>query len=99
MSGIVGIINLDGEPVDKQLLQRMTDSMSFRGPDAQEIWVDNNVSLGHAMFRTTLESESERQPLSLDGRFWLTADARVDGRDVLMAKLEAKLGRELTSPV
>jgi len=99
MSGIVGIINLDGEPVDKQLLQRMTDSMSFRGPDAQEIWVDNNVSLGHAMFRTTLESESERQPLSLDGRFWLTADARVDGRDELMAKLEAKLGRELTSPV
>ncbi len=34
MSGIVGLINLDGQPVDGQLLQRLTGFMAFRGPDA-----------------------------------------------------------------
>ena len=34
MSGIVGIINLDGAPVDRGLLREMTRSMGFRGPDA-----------------------------------------------------------------
>src|SRR4051795_7786898 len=95
MSGIVGIINLDGEPVDKHLLQRMTDSMILRGPDAHEIWVEDNAGLGHAMLRTTFESETERQPLTLNERCWITADARVDGRDELITKLEAKLGREM----
>ncbi|HKO96942.1 MAG TPA: asparagine synthase-related protein [Pyrinomonadaceae bacterium] len=95
MSGIVGIINLDGAPVDRDLLRRMTDSMSYRGPDAREIWIDNNVGFGHAMLRTTFEAETEKQPLTLDGKVWLTADARIDGRAELITKLEAKLGTTL----
>jgi asparagine synthase (glutamine-hydrolysing) len=95
MSGIVGIINLDGAPVDRELLGRMTDFMSFRGPDAQEIWIDGNVGFGHTMLRTTFEAETEKQPLTLDGKVWLTADARIDGRAELIAELEGKLGRRL----
>ena len=34
MSGITGILNLDGAPVDPGLLTRMTEFMTFRGPDA-----------------------------------------------------------------
>src|SRR5260370_2251119 len=98
MSGIVGIINLDGAPVDAELLRRMTDSMTFRGPDAQEVWVDGNVGLGHTMLRTTWEAETEKQPLSLDGRVWLTADARIDGRAELISELEIKLGTKLRIP-
>ncbi|MGI9066672.1 MAG: asparagine synthetase B family protein [Pyrinomonadaceae bacterium] len=95
MSGIVGIINLDGAPVDRELLGRMTDFMSFRGPDAQEIWIDGNVGFGHTMLRTTFEAETEKQPITLDGKVWLTADARIDGRAELIAELEAKLQRRL----
>ena len=95
MSGIVGIINLDGAPVDNDLLRRMTGFMSFRGPDAQEIWSDGNIGFGHSMLRTTGEAETEEQPLTLEGKVWLTADARIDARAELIAELEAKLRRRV----
>ncbi|HEY9302563.1 MAG TPA: asparagine synthetase B, partial [Phormidium sp.] len=75
MSGIVGIINRNETPINCDLLQRMTEFMSYRGPDAQQIWVDGNVGFGHTMLRTTRESLGEEQPFSLDG-IWITADAR-----------------------
>lgn len=99
MSGIVGIINLDGAPVDRDLLGRMTDFMSYRGPDAQETWIDGNVGLGHTMLRTTWEAETEKQPLTLDGQVWLTADARIDDRGELITGLEGKLRRKLDIPL
>jgi asparagine synthase (glutamine-hydrolysing) len=99
MSGIVGILNLDGAPVDRDLLCQMTDFMSYRGPDAQEICINGNVGFGHTMLRTTFEAETEKQPLTLDGKVWLTADARIDGRAELISKLEAKLRRKLRIPM
>lgn len=89
MSGICGIIDLDGAPVNREVLQALTASILFRGPDAQNTWVDGPVGFGHTLFCTTLESEGEHQPCSLDGRVWITADARIDGRDELNAKLAA----------
>src|SRR5258708_39005349 len=49
--------------------------------------MDGPVGLGHAMLRTTRESVGEREPASLDGRFWIAADARLDGRAGLIAEL------------
>jgi asparagine synthase (glutamine-hydrolysing) len=79
MSGIVGIVNLDGSPVDRDLLFRMTDFLSLRGPDASEVWSEGNVGFGHTMLRAVSEAETEHQPLSLDGKVWIVADARIDG--------------------
>ena len=87
MSGFVVVINQDGAPASPNLLRGMTDYMEFRGPDAREIWTNGNVGLGHAMLRTTFESGFERQPFSLDGQVWITADARVDGRAGLIRRL------------
>ena len=87
MSGIVGIVNTNGAPVDRELLWSLTGRLSFRGPDAQDIWVDSNVGFGHAMLRTSFAAVSERQPTTLDGSVWLTADARIDGREGLVEKL------------
>ena len=89
MSGIFGIFNFDGSPVSPHLLRRMAEFMTFRGPDKQETWVDGGVGLGQAMLRTTDESLRERQPFSLDNQVWIVADARVDGRDELIRRLEA----------
>ena len=101
MSGIVGILRLDRGPVDAQLLRKLTQSLVFRGPDAKAIWIDEldagHVGLGHTLLKTTHEAEREHQPLSLDGNVWIVADARVDGRSNLKAKLQTHAGRtELT---
>ncbi len=90
MSGIVGLLNLDGAPVDRQLLQEMTEFLSYCGPDAQAVRSVGSVGFGHAMLRTTPESATERQPATLDGEVWITADARVDDRAELVHKLRSK---------
>jgi len=97
MSGIVGIVHFDGAPIDRHLLGQMTASIAFRGPDAQELWIDRNVSFGHTLLKTTEESEHERQPFTLDGKVWVIADARVDARRDLAPKLRAN-GHEKLSP-
>jgi asparagine synthase (glutamine-hydrolysing) len=97
MSGIVGIVNIDGSPIDHGLLRRMTEFMTFRGPDAQETWATGNVGFGTALLRTTTESLGERQPLSLDGEVWITADARIDGRADLIGKLKSKVAANLNT--
>lgn len=89
MSGITGLLNRDGRPIDPDLLQQMTDLMAPQGPDRQRIWRDGQVGFGHALLRTTWESEPERQPHSLDGQIWITGDIRLDRRDELLDRLRA----------
>ena len=99
MSGIVGIFNLDGAPIDRGLLHEMTHFMTFRGPDAQEMWADKSIGFGHALLRTTEESAREHQPFTLDGNIWIVADARVDAQADLINKLTARgeyVAREVT---
>src|SRR5262249_59651079 len=90
MSGIVGIVNFDGKPIDRKLLQTMTDFMSFRGPDAQSTWLKGNVGFGHTLLKTTDTADREEQPFTLDGFKWIVADARVDAQTDLISHLEAR---------
>src|SRR5687768_323721 len=92
MSGIFGIVNFDGAPIDRDLLARLTESMTFRGPDAQQILSDGHAGFGHTLLRTTWEAETEKQPITFDSKVWLTADARLDGRAELMQKLGKTTG-------
>ncbi|MDY6785576.1 MAG: asparagine synthase-related protein [Cyanobacteriota bacterium] len=87
MSGICGILNLDGQPIDKPLLETMTAYLKFRGPDARGIWSDREMGFGHTLLQTTEESAAERQPYTLNGEVYITADARIDGRDELVSQL------------
>ena len=87
MSGFAGIVHFDGRPVEHDLLERLTNFQKFRGPDAQGIWLDGAVGLGHTLLKTTPESENEHQPLRLNDT-WIVADCRVDARQALIAELE-----------
>ena len=88
MSGIAGIYHLDGRPADGALLHRMTDVIAHRGPDGAGQWADGPVGLGHRMLRTTPESLHEKQPVvDKTGQLVVTADARIDNRDELLAAL------------
>ena len=89
MSGIVALVAAGNAPIERRLVERMTRSMRFRGPDAQETWIGEQAGLGHAMLRTARASRPDRQPCSLDGRVWIVADARVDGRTELRYRLRS----------
>lgn len=47
MCGIAGIVNLDGSPVERELVRRMTDAIAHRGPDGDGQHVDGGVGLGN----------------------------------------------------
>jgi len=87
MSGIVGLVNWDGTPIERDELERMTAFLAFRGPDDLDTWTAGSVGLGHTLLRTTFKSQHEQQPISFDDRVWIVADARIDGREELIAKL------------
>ena len=88
MSGIVGVYNRDGRPVDKDLLFSMTNALAHRGPDGAGHWINGSVGMGHRMFCTTLEAEYETQPwVDEHGHYCLTFDGRVDNRKELAAML------------
>lgn len=86
MSGIAGLLGLDGRPAQPEDLRRMVDSLAHRGPDGRSTWHDGPVGLGHCMLHTTPESLTERLPLERDG-LAITADARIDNREELLDSL------------
>jgi asparagine synthetase B (glutamine-hydrolysing) len=90
MSGFVGIVNGSGAPVDSRLLRRLTEFMSYRGPDAREIWVDEAVGFGRARLRTKQDSATDRLSCSLDNRLWTVGDVRLDARSDLLDRLHRR---------
>lgn len=101
MSGIIGIINHIRRPVDEVVLKKMTDTLIFRGPDSLNTWARGPAGFGHTLLRTTEESRSEKQPCSLNNHSWIVADARIDGRQKLLDRLELNqntVGRQITDP-
>lgn len=90
MSGIVCLLNGDRSPIEESLLHKMTDFMAFCGPDAQDVWSNGKVGLGHTLLQATFESQQEQQPFTLDNRAWIVADARIDDRANLIEVLRAK---------
>ncbi|MCP4672186.1 MAG: asparagine synthase (glutamine-hydrolyzing) [Desulfobacula sp.] len=62
MCGISGIYNIDGRPVDKDLLVRMNDTLSHRGPDDSGYHIKNNLGLGHRRL-SIIDLNTGQQPI------------------------------------
>jgi len=89
MSAIAGIYCLDNRPVERTDLVRMIDILAHRGPNGSGVWHEGSIGLAHRMLWTTPESLLEELPLAdRTGNLVLTADARIDNRDELIAALE-----------
>ncbi|MCF8078435.1 MAG: hypothetical protein K9K88_04055 [Desulfobacterales bacterium] len=95
MSGIAGIANKDGSPVDPRLLQQWVEFLRFRGPDGGQLWSNGPVGLANTLLDTTGSALAAHQPCSLDGKVWISADARIDGQQELKAKLQKDVADEL----
>lgn len=89
MSGICGIINFDGAPVELSVLKGMAQAAAHRGPDGVEYWIRDGAGLANLALRITPESLREVQPLERDNLV-LIADARIDNRSELIELLGSK---------
>ncbi len=98
MSGIAGIVRLDGGPVDREILEKMAEFQAFRGPQGRGVWCAGNVGFVHTLFKLNDDDAPAPQPLTLDGKVWITAHARVDAQDELIAALRGR-GRDVARGV
>ncbi len=88
MSALFGLFNLNKKPVEPEILNRMAEVLSHRGPDGTNLWKGGAVGMGHHMMFTTPESINELLPMSnRQNNLTITADARVDNRTELFSRL------------
>ncbi len=96
MSVQAGIWNFDGRPVDRKLIEHLSESLTQQGPDGESRYVDGSVALLYRPFHTTAESRREKQPYISYPGFVVTWDGRLDNRDDLIADLRSSLEAEPT---
>jgi asparagine synthase (glutamine-hydrolysing) len=90
MCGIVGIFNLNGEPVSPVILRRMTDSIAHRGPDGEGFYTDSFIGLGHRRLAIIDLSSAAHQPMvTPDRQYALTYNGEVYNFQELRAELQA----------
>jgi asparagine synthase (glutamine-hydrolysing) len=76
MCGIAGLYHPKG--VSQELVKRMTDAISHRGPDAEGFHVEGNFGLGHRRLSIIDLSTSANQPMaSACGRYWIVFNGEV----------------------
>jgi asparagine synthase (glutamine-hydrolysing) len=89
MSGIFGIVNFDGKPIDKEAIKKILSLMNAGNNDYSGKLILENACFGQTTFWTTSESKADQQPItSRDGSLVLVADARIDNRDELAHELD-----------
>jgi asparagine synthase (glutamine-hydrolysing) len=88
MSGIAGMVRLDGRSVAPDVLARMAAATAHRGPDGQRTWSSGPAGFAHAMLHTTAEARMEAQPfVDAEARLAIVADVRLDNRAELLSLL------------
>ena len=78
MCGIVGILNLNKESVDQNLLKKMVNTMSYRGPDDQGFYIKENIGLGHCRLSIIDLSKKGYQPMSNENTtIWIVYNGEI----------------------
>ncbi|MFN0074399.1 MAG: asparagine synthase (glutamine-hydrolyzing) [Chloroflexota bacterium] len=80
MCGICGILRISSEPIDPdgRLLDRMTDSLTHRGPNDRGVWSDGRIALGNRRLAVIDLSTAGHQPMvSDDGAVRITYNGEV----------------------
>ena len=98
VSGIVGVWNLDGQPLEEAVLARMSATLVHQGPDGEGRWLAGPVGLACQLRRITPESLTETQPLVGPSGSVLVFDGRLDNRKELLSLLNGEPGVAADSP-
>src|SRR5258708_7621097 len=76
MCGICGMISKNA-PVEREVLQRINQSIAHRGPDAEGLWIQGPVGLGHRRL-AIIDIQGGKQPMSSrDGRYHLVYNGEI----------------------
>jgi asparagine synthase (glutamine-hydrolysing) len=68
MCGIAGYINFEiNKPAERSVIKKMTDCVSYRGPDGEGFFVENNLALGHRRL-SIIDLDSGNQPMFSDNK-------------------------------
>ena len=98
MCGIAGIINKNGAPVDRGLLQQMTELARHRGPDGVGYHLSANVGLGHRRLAIIDLSDGGHQPMhSGDGRLTITFNGEIYNYLEIREELQSRGHRFVSS--
>lgn len=92
MCGIIGRWNTE-KPVDKEVFNRMRDSLRHRGPDGFGTWLHNSgkIALGHRRLSFIDLSPAGTQPMSNEDKsVWVTANGEIYNYIELREELKAK---------
>ena len=88
MCGICGIIHLDGQPVDSNLLESMTSVLIHRGPDDCGYHLDQGLGLGFRRL-SIIDLTAGRQPMANeDGTVWVVFNGEIYNFRELRASLQ-----------
>jgi asparagine synthase (glutamine-hydrolysing) len=95
-----GIIVGSGAAPDAHREGRLAAGIARRGPHGSSVRRVGTVTMVHAQFVSTPEALEEDQPARHATRdWWVTADARIDNRDVLARELEGRVAHPLVTDV
>lgn len=91
MNSIFGILNPEQEPVARESLETMVEGMGFAGSECLSIWQTDNVGLGCVRNSASEPLPSEHAATGVA----LTAQARIDNREVLTHDLRLEIQRSI----
>lgn len=78
MCGIAGFIWKNGKKADSVMIEKMTNVLFHRGPDAGGTFVEKNLALGHRRLSILDLSEDGRQPMeSVDGSYVIVFNGEI----------------------
>jgi asparagine synthase (glutamine-hydrolysing) len=90
LCGIAGMLNAGGEPASPALLKQMIASLAHRGPDGEDMHVEDGLGLAHRRLAIIDLSPAGRQPmLTADGRYVVSYNGEIYNFRELRAELEA----------
>ena len=97
MCGIAGIVHFDTtKPVDRPLLEKMTDVLSHRGPDGRGFYVDGHIGLGHRRLAIIDLTTGDQPKLSADENLVIVFNGEIYNYIELREELKA-LGHNFTT--
>jgi asparagine synthase (glutamine-hydrolysing) len=75
--GICGVLNLDGAPVDSEIIARMMQLLVHRGPDGSGLFTDGPMGLGHRRL-SIIDLDTGKQPMcNEDGTVWIVYNGEI----------------------
>lgn len=88
MCGINGVYKFSGNSYDPNIIAKMNDTLAQRGPDAEGIFTDDHIFLGHRRLAILDPTEQSNQPFkSHDGRYIMVFNGEVYNFKSIKAEL------------